>query len=82
MSFSVNHSENRRSRSLSTQSVTAETLRERTGRRLLWSTTLLLPTLLSDSHVTNSAAWWLGDCGFTLPKIFSEIPVGYPVDSA
>ena len=27
---------------------------ERTGRRLLWSTTLLLPTLLSDSQVSIS----------------------------
>jgi len=27
---------------------------ERTGRRLLWSTTLLLPTLLSDGQVSIS----------------------------
>jgi len=35
---------------------------ERTGRRLLWSTTLLLPTLLSDSQVLISLVihglWW------------------------
>jgi len=35
---------------------------ERTGRRLLWSTTLLLPTLLSDSQVLISllihGLWW------------------------
>ena len=35
---------------------------ERTGRRLLWSTTLLLPTLLSDSQVSISLVvhglWW------------------------
>ena len=35
---------------------------ERTGRRLLWSTTLLLPTLLSDSQVSISLTihglWW------------------------
>jgi len=35
---------------------------ERTGHRLLWSTTLLLPTLLSDSHVSISLVihglWW------------------------
>jgi len=36
--------------------------RERTGGRLLWSTTLLLPTPLSDSHVSISLVihglWW------------------------
>ena len=36
--------------------------REGTGRRLLWSTTLLLPTLLSDSQVSTSLVihglWW------------------------
>jgi len=35
---------------------------ERTGRRLLWSTTLLLPTILSDSQVLISllihGLWW------------------------
>jgi len=35
---------------------------ERTGRRLLWSTTLLLPTLLSNSQVSISLVicglWW------------------------
>ena len=35
---------------------------ERTGRQLLWSATLLLPTLLSDSHVLISLVihglWW------------------------
>ena len=43
---------------LSTQLCSAE----RTGHRLLWSTTLLLQTLLSDSHVSISLVihglWW------------------------
>ena len=40
--------------------------RERTGHRLLWSATLLLPTLLSDSQVSISLVirglWWTVSC--------------------
>jgi len=57
----------RRTRHLSTQLCSGE----RTGRRLLWSTTLLLPTLLSDGWLGSRVVSML-DSGAEGPRFKSQ----------